>query len=59
MLASKLDTLSPVKVLSRGFSILKSNGEILASVKQAQPGLNIEIQMSDGKLNATVTEITK
>lgn len=59
MLASKLDTLSPVKVLSRGFSILKSNGEILASVKQAQPGLNIEIQMSDGKLNATVTEIMK
>lgn len=58
ILVSKLDTLSPLKILSRGFSAVKSNNSVVSSVKQLEIGETVEIQLSDGTVNATVTQIT-
>lgn len=51
---SKLDAMSPLKVLSRGYAMTqKENGEVVRSVKQVEMGERISISLSDGKLYAT------
>ncbi len=55
---SKLDAMSPLKVLSRGYSIVNAdNGNILRSVYQTAPGGKIRVTLSDGSLSAVVAEI--
>ena len=54
---SKLDAMSPLKVLTRGYSMArKEDGEVIRSVSQAELGERIQISLSDGKLSATVME---
>ncbi len=59
VLVSKLDALSPLKVLSRGFSVIKSDNKVISSVKKLKIGSCVEIRLSDGTIGATVTEIIK
>ena len=54
-LTAKLDTLSPPKILSRGYAVAKKDGEIINSKTQADINDNIEIVLSDGSLECTVT----
>lgn len=58
ILVSKLDALSPLKILSRGFSAVKSNNSVISSVSQLQIGETVEIHLSDGTANALITQIT-
>lgn len=58
ILVSKLDVLSPMKILSRGFSVIKLNDKVVSSVNQLELNETIEIHLSDGIANATVTQIT-
>ena len=52
---SKLDAMSPLKVLTRGYSMaLTETGEVLRSVSQVELGERIRISVSDGSLSATV-----
>lgn len=52
---SKLDAMSPLKVLSRGYSMAQSEeGEVIRSVHQTELGQRITVALSDGKLSATV-----
>jgi exodeoxyribonuclease VII large subunit len=54
-LMAKLDTLSPLSVLNRGYSIAeKEDGEIVRSSKQVRPGEKLKIRLSLGKLEAQV-----
>ena len=55
--ASKLDALSPLKTLSRGYSItiLKENDKIIKSVKDVKSGDLLEIRVEDGKIEASVS----
>lgn len=56
-LTSKLDAMSPLKVLTRGYAMVQTGGgEVLKSVKQVQPGDNMKVTFSDGSVIATVTE---
>ena len=56
-LTAKLDAMSPLKVLSRGYAMTtKEHGEVVRSVKQVEPGERITINLSDGKLFATVMD---
>ncbi len=55
-LVSKLDALSPLKVLSRGYSITEKNNEIIKSVKSVNIGDIISVRISDGSLKCTVDE---
>lgn len=57
-LAAKLDALSPLKVLARGYAVASNDsGDIIRSVKQANINESITITFQDGSVNATVNEI--
>ena len=54
---SKLDAMSPLKVLTRGYSMAQTeSGEVLRSVRQVELGERISVLLSDGKLSATVMD---
>ncbi len=54
---SKLDAMSPLKVLTRGYSMAQSeDGTVIRSVRQAELGQRLTISLSDGKLSATVMD---
>ncbi|MCI7097203.1 MAG: exodeoxyribonuclease VII large subunit [Clostridiales bacterium] len=56
-LTSKLDAMSPLKVLTRGYALVRrENGMVLKSVRQIEPGERIKVSLSDGSLTAAVTE---
>lgn len=52
---SKLDAMSPLKVLSRGYAMAQNgSGELVRSIKQVETGERITVSLSDGALCATV-----
>ena len=54
---SKLDAMSPLKVLTRGYALVRTDsGEVLKSVNQVETGDKIVVSLSDGRLTAAVTE---
>lgn len=53
-LISKLDALSPLKTLTRGYSIVEQNDRIIKSAKDLNAGDKINIRLIDGKLNAEI-----
>ncbi len=55
---SKLDAMSPMKVLTRGYSMAqKEDGTVIRSVTQVQTGETFTVSLSDGSLRAAVTQI--
>ena len=54
MILGKLETLSPILTLKRGYSILRSDGKIIDSVKNVSKKDKLEIEVSDGKIKAEV-----
>lgn len=53
VLAGKLDALSPLTVLSRGYSVTQNkSGDMIRSVKQLKPGEELVITVCDGKFQA-------
>ena len=56
-LTSKLDAMSPLKVLTRGYAITqKEDGTMLRSVSQVSAGDSIQIRLQDGALNARIMD---
>ena len=54
---SKLEAMSPLKVLSRGYSMAQTReGEVIRSVSQVELGQSVRISLSDGRLTATVMD---
>jgi len=53
---TKLDTLSPLKTLTRGYSIvtLKNTNKIIKNSKDAKSGDEVEIRVEKGKIDAIV-----
>ena len=51
---SKLDNLSPLKILTRGYAIPQKDGAIIKSSKQLKKDDNIELILSDGKVEAII-----
>lgn len=57
-LISKLDAMSPLKVLSRGYTMTQTqDGTVVSSVQQVSRGETIAVTVSDGSLTAQITEI--
>lgn len=52
--SAKLESLNPVSVLSRGYSIAEKDGAVISSCKQLGKGDIFTLEFSDGKINATV-----
>ena len=58
LLRHKMEALSPLAVLDRGYSIVTDkDGRTLKSVTQANAGDNITIRLSDGRILADVQEV--
>lgn len=56
-LTAKLDAMSPLKVLARGYAMAEnSDGALLRSVNDAELGERISIRLNDGSLSATVMD---
>ena len=54
---AKLDALSPLKVLSRGYSITQNDdGDVIHSATQINIGDKIRIRLEDGSISARVEE---
>ena len=53
-LISKLETLSPLLTIKRGYSISRVNNKVINSVKDVKKKDLVEIELSDGKINAEV-----
>lgn len=51
---SKLETLSPLLTLKRGYTMTKVNDKVVKSSKDLKTGDNITIDFSDGNVEATV-----
>lgn len=57
-LTAKLEAMSPLKVLTRGYSMAQTNdGTAIRSVKQVSINSDIAITVSDGMINASVTAV--
>lgn len=54
---TKIDSLSPLKTLSRGYSIAEKDGKILKSVTQVNKEDRIELKVTDGIIKTKVEEI--
>lgn len=55
-LTAKLDAMSPLKVLTRGYAMAQTeDGAILRSIQQIEQGDNIKVSLSDGSIHATVS----
>lgn len=54
-LLAKLDTLNPMNVLKRGYTITEKNSVIITSSSDISEGDEITVKFSDGKINAKVT----
>lgn len=53
-ISAKLESLNPLSVLSRGYSIAEKDGCVITSSSQLNRGDNFTLEFSDGKINATV-----
>ena len=56
-LSAGLDMLSPLKVLSRGYSAAVMDGKIIVSKNDVESGDRIELILSDGRIGCTVDDI--
>lgn len=57
-LTAKLDAMSPLKVLTRGYAMAQTGeGNVIRSASQVKTGDQIHVSFSDGKLSATVTDV--
>ena len=53
---AKLDAMSPLKVLTRGYAMMQTeNREVVRSVAQANLGDTVHVFVSDGVIDATIT----
>ena len=53
-LLAKLDTLSPLKTLLRGYSIVEKEGKIIKSVKELKKDDEINLRLNDGSKTAKI-----
>ncbi len=53
-LVSKLDALSPLKVIQRGYGLIETQEKVVKSIKDVNVNENITIKVSDGKIKANV-----
>lgn len=55
--AGKLDALSPLKVLGRGYAIVLAEDRAVLDAAQVQPGARLDVRVARGRLEAEVTAV--
>lgn len=54
-----LEHLSPLKIFSRGYSLVKKEGKVISSIADIEKDDSLEIELADGKIDAFVKKIYK
>lgn len=54
---SKMEAMSPLKVMSRGYSLVYKGKKIIADTKNLKTGDNVDVMLAEGRFSACVTEI--
>ena len=57
--AAKLDALSPLKVLGRGYAMAEKEGAVIRSVDQINPGDSLSVTLADGVANCSVETLQR
>ncbi len=55
-LSGRIDAMSPLKVLGRGYAIAKHQNRAVTTVHQVEPGSELDVMVSDGVLHCHVEE---
>ena len=55
-LTARLDALSPLRVLARGYAVVQREGRPLRRTAEAAPGDHLQLRLSDGQIHCTVEE---
>ena len=53
-LITKLDTLSPLKTLTRGYSLIEKDNKIVKTVKELKKGDEVSVKLIDGNAKAKI-----
>lgn len=57
ILSEKLNTLSPLHILNRGYAFMTKDKEVIRSTKQLASGDKLTATLSDGKVECTITKM--
>lgn len=57
LLAGKLEGLSPLGTLARGYAVVTRNGEVVARAAQVAPGDDVRVRVREGGFTARVTGV--
>jgi exodeoxyribonuclease VII large subunit len=58
-LVGRLEALSPLSVLSRGYAIAQGDDGVITSIEDVSVGERIRVKLNDGTVNATVVDLEK
>ncbi len=53
---TRIDTLSPLKIMSRGFAVASSDNKSIKSAYESSVGDEIDLRFADGKISCKVTK---
>ncbi|WP_459524113.1 exodeoxyribonuclease VII large subunit [Leuconostoc lactis] len=56
LLAAKLDLMSPLKILTRGYVVLSKADQVVRHVDELQPADTVTIRLADGQATAKIIE---
>lgn len=56
-LCAKLDAMSPLKILARGYGIASKEGRIITDINSVSRGDKINVMLSGGEIGCEVTEV--
>ena len=51
---TKLDTLSPLKTLTRGYCLTESDGKVITKAEELKSGMEVDLRFQDGNAKAKV-----
>ena len=54
---NKLEILNPLLTIKRGYSITRNQDHVVTSIQQVKPHDKIEIEVTDGLIEARVEEV--
>ncbi len=56
-LCAKLDAMSPLKILARGYGVASKEGKIISDINSVDVGDKIDVMLSGGNIGCEVTEV--
>ncbi|ADG40068.1 MULTISPECIES: exodeoxyribonuclease VII large subunit [Leuconostoc] len=56
LLAAKLDLMSPLKILTRGYVLIEKDGQVIRNIKEVHPDDEVELRLANGSATAKIIE---